>query len=454
MENRPDMSLDVTVVRNGRLVLADGIIDGDLTLSGGVIAQVGGKADQAPDSRVIDASGCYVLPGFVDLHVHGGAGFDLTGGLFDPARARFDPRDERYPEMLPKVAAHFARHGVTYALLATVASPERRLAKVLGLLADYIESGRNAADGCRIGGAFIEGTWVKEAAFSGAQNPENFCEPSLDLFERLNQAARGHIRYAMIAPEWGQSAMRLIAELSQRGVLVGAGHTAATAESYVEAVRNGLRMAVHLTNGPTGTSFKPFQGGGALEAALTCPEVTAELIVDGFHVNPAYVLDIMKRKGPDRVCLITDAMFAAGAEGVAEFEIERVRGAMSPNRRYLCVVGKPNTLFGSVLTTDVGFCNVVNWLTVDHAGIWTETHSAMPLDRAVLLAGRCASRNPARVLGLLEPGRAGRGLSDCLGSLDPGKRADVVVMALHGVPGRFSPEVRHVLVGGREIGPP
>jgi N-acetylglucosamine-6-phosphate deacetylase len=311
---------------------------------------------------------------------------------------------------------------------------------------------RNGADGARLDGAFIEGTWTRDPAFSGAQNPEHFREPSIELFERFQAASRGIVRYAMIAPEWGESATRLIRHLHERGVLVGTGHTNCTADQYREAVRHGLRAAVHLTNGPTGGSFKPFAGGGALEAALTLPDVYAEQIVDGYHVNPAYVLDIIKRKGPDRVCLVTDAMFAAAAEGIADFEVAGIRGQLSPNGKYLSVVGKRNTMFGSVLTMDVGFQNVLNWLTADSPGIWNAVHPAMRFEDALPRVSGFASANPARALRLYDAhdGPAGRPRGQCIGSLEPGKRADVVVARIAGEQGRYEVALRHVFVGGRE----
>ena len=436
------------VIRNGRIVTHERVLEGDVVIADGVLAQVGGSARGVEGAEVVDARGRYVLPGFVNLHVHGGVGFDLTAGVFDPARKAFDPDLGRYPEMLGKLAASFARHGVTRALLATVASSEERLQEVGGQVDAYVRGDRNGADGTRFEGVFLEGTFIKNPAFAGAQNPAHFQEADVETFDRLNDETGGLIRYALVAPEWGERAVRLIEALAERGVLTGAGHTACTAHEYRAAVDAGMRMAVHLTNGPTGTSTKPFDGGGALEAALTCDEVYAELIMDGYHIYVGYVLDIIARKGLDRVCLITDAMFATEARGVREFAVEGIAGELNETGEYLRVLEKEGTLFGSVLTMDRGVRNALNWLTAGLPGVWRERHEPMAVEDALLAVTRFVAENPARALGLHDPD-ASRPRAECIGSLEPGKRADVVVARIDGEPGALTVDVENVFVAGR-----
>ena len=436
------------IIRNGKIVTRERILDGDLVFSDGVLTQVGGSADEPTGAEVVDARGRYVLPGFVNLHVHGGVGFDLTAGAFDSERKTFDPDLARYPEMLGRLASSFARHGVTYALLATVASSEERLKAVGGELSRYVRGDRNGADGARIGGAFLEGTFIKNPDFSGAQNPAHFREADVETFDRLNDETGGLIRYALVAPEWGERAVELIEALTERGVLTGAGHTACTADEYRAAVAAGMRMAVHLTNGPTGASTKPFNGGGALEAALTCDEVYAEIIMDGYHVYVGYVLDIIARKGLDRVCVITDAMFATEAEGVRDFEVEGIAGELNDTGEYLRVLAKEGTLFGSVLRMDRAVRNALDWLTAGLPGVWRERHEPLAVEDALRAVTRLVSENPARALGLFEPD-ASRSMEECVGSLEPGKRADVVVMRVDGEPGGLAVDVEDVFIGGR-----
>ncbi|MHC4695049.1 MAG: hypothetical protein ACYS67_20145, partial [Planctomycetota bacterium] len=136
-------------------------------------------------------------------------------------------------------------------------------------------------------------------------------------------------------------------------LVVGAGHCNATCEQIEEAIRAGLKYFIHFTNGPTGGSYKPFHGGGAIEAILKSDELYAEQILDGYHVNPAYVRDILRRKGPDRIIGVTDCLFAAGSQ-VTQFTGGGIRGALSESGEYFQVVEKPGTLFSSNLTMNRG----------------------------------------------------------------------------------------------------
>jgi len=350
---------------------------------------------------------------------------------------------------------NFADRGTTRVLLTTLAAPLDRLEAVLREMDTYIRSDRNGKDGATLVGAFIEGTFIRYPEFAGAQNPEYFETPTLELFERLNQAAGGHIRYVNIVPEHGQVALDLIGNLTRRGVLVGAGHTSCPAETYLEAVKHGLRVAVHFTNGPTGSSFKPFGGGSVLQSVLTSRRVYAELIADGYHVNPAYLLDILHRKGVERIVAITDAMFVTGAKEIDEFEVAGIKGKVSEDRRYLRVTEKENTLFGSVLTMSVAFGNWVSWLTKPMRGIWVDEYLPYETDEAVLMASRMCSSNPALLLGELDPASRclGQDLEDYVGSLWVGKRADAALIRLNGDEGNCRADVSSVFVHGRRFIP-
>jgi N-acetylglucosamine-6-phosphate deacetylase len=349
--------------------------------------------------------------------------------------------------------ATMAREGTTRVLLTTVAGPIERLEAVLAQGAAYASSERNGCDGTELFGAFVEGTFIRNADYAGAQNADYFTTPSRELFDRLNDAASGTIRYVNIVPEYGSAALDLTGYLSARGVLVGAGHVSCSAEMYQRAVERGLRIAVHFTNGPTGSSFKPFGGGSVLQSVLTSHRVFVELIGDGYHVNPSYLLDIMARKGPERVVAVTDAMFVAGAPEITTFEVSGIKGAVSETGDYLKVVEKENTLFGSMLTMRVAFANWVSWLTRQMPGIWVDEHDPLSLDEAILAASHFCATNPARVLGVLDPvsRHLGQKLDGFVGSLEVGKRADVVLLRLNGSPGQYRAAVRSVFVKGRKV---
>jgi len=442
------------LVRNVKVVRPGGAESGEVFIEDGVISQIGAGGSERAGFTVIDGAGRYAIPGFVDIHCHGGAGFDLTVGEYDPGKRAFDASPEVYARCLPELMRRLAADGTTRAMLATIAHTEERVRSALSHLGDYVRSDRNGRDGAVLHGAFIEGTFVKKREFAGAQNPDHFREPSIGLFEKLNEAAQGTISYVNVVPEHGQSALELTKYLAGRGILVGAGHTEVAADDYLRAVANGLRVAVHFTNGPTGSSFKPFGGGGVVQAVLASRDVFAELIVDGYHVNPAYVLDIMKRKGADRVIAISDAMFLLDVEGVEEFTVSGIQGRVSDNRAYLEVVGKKNTLFGSVLKMRVGFGNLLSWLTRPMPGIWNEVHEPLGLEDAILVAVQACCANPSAVLGGFDAARylPADELGGLAGEVEEGRRADLCLIRVVGAPGKYAIEVDEVFVGGRRMG--
>ena len=429
------------LIRNARIVKATCVLQGDICIEGGVISSISEPLKDDSDYTVIDAGGQYVIPGFIDIHLHGGIGFDLTAGRYDAERGDFDPSLENYQNHIKDVMLHLAREGTTLSLLATVAAPLERLEQVMGEVASYIENHPNGNGGCRLLGAFVEGSFIKHPANAGAQNPEYFHEPDIALFKRLQNAAGGNIRYVNVVPEYGDAAIALIEYLTENGVLVGAGHTSCSAEVYSRAVDKGLRVAIHFTNGPTGSSFKPFGGGNVLQAVLPSRKVFAELIGDGCHVNPAYLMDILHRKGSDRIIAVTDAMFLTGLSEVSEFTAYGIRGVVSDDRRYVRVAEKENTLFGSMHTMSVAFANWISWFTREMKGVWTNKYLPMDLDEAVRIATHLCSANPAKVLDL----------SGHTGTLSAGKRADIVLLKLDGEPGDYRVNVSDVFVGGRRV---
>ena len=441
------------LIRNTKIVMATRIVQGSLCLEDGVISCIGEPVGGRSGYTVIDGRGQYAVPGFIDIHCHGGIGFDLTAGRYDPKKKRFDASIGHYQESLGALMRHFARQGVTRVLLSTLAAPTKRLEGVLREVAGYMRDGGNGTKSAELAGAFIEGTFIKNPDYAGAQNAAYFQRPSIRLFERLNRAAGGGIRYVNVAPEHGEAARRLVSHLTERGVLVGAGHTRCSADTYMRAVDKGLRVAVHFTNGPTGSSFKPFGGGGVLQSVLTSRRVSAELIADGYHVNPAYLRDILQRKRPARIVSVTDAMFMTGVRGVSSFEVYGIKGRLSGNRKYLQVEGKENTLFGSVLTMPVAFANWVSYLTREMRGIWFAEHVPYETDDAVHIASRLCAGNPAALLGVLEPASRylGQDLSEYGGTLSLGKRADVVLLKLKGKPGNYRAGISAVFIKGRRV---
>jgi len=450
------MKKNAYLVRNAHIVRPNEVATGDLLLCDGIISALGPPGSLTGEARgatVIRADGLYALPGFIDIHVHGGCGFDATLGMYNPATDSFDNRPSAFARGIPRALRAMAESGTTTALLTTLAADEDVVSRSLTELGAYVNSAANGRDGARLLGIFLEGAFIKFPALAGAQNPAYFRPPDVKIFEKWNELSQGTIRYVNVVPEHGPQGFRLMEHLSARGILVGAGHTDCTADEYAEAVRHGLRVAVHFTNGPTGSSLKTFGGGGALQAVLRSRRVYAELIMDGLHVNPAYVRDIIARKTPERIIGITDAMFVTGLRGVREFTVAGIRGQVSDDGRYLRVAEKRNTLFGSILRQDVVFANLLSWLSQPFPGVWTEEHPPVALEECILWATTMLSANPARVLGLYHPKteRLHQDLSHCCGCLEVGKRADVVLASITGSPGRYVFRVRETFVAGRRL---
>ncbi len=441
------------LIKNVRIVKPLRILEGDLGIENGVISYIGEPVRQTAGYHVIDGRDGFAVPGFIDIHCHGGELFDVSQGLYDPATQTFDDSDAACEEGLRRLLVSLGSQGTTRVVLATVAAPLEKLEHTLRCAGRFIRGKENGTNGAYLHGIFVEGTFIRYAEYAGAQNPDNFIAPSVEVFERLNTAAQGTVAYVNIVPEHGEAAYPLMAHLLNKGVLIGAGHTDATAEQYFEAVRKGLRVAIHFTNGPTGSSLKPFGGGGVLQAVLGSRRVYAELIADGYHVSPAYILDIIRRKGRDRIVGITDAMFVTGAGSVSEFEVAGIRGRRSADGQYLEVVGKHRTLFGSMLTMPVAFGNFVSWMTGPMPGIWNDVHDPLDLDEAVLATSRFCSVNAARAMGIFDPPnqKLGQDISMYSGGIQVGKRADVALIRLEGEPGAYGVRTDHVFVKGRRI---
>ena len=426
----PELDL---VLRGGLVVSSFGAQKGDLGIRGDRIVGIGALAESG--LREIDCAGKVILPGFVDVHSNGAAGFDLTYGVYSVERGCFLRGSKRLREGLRRASEHYLTHGVTSVYLTTIAAPLKKLRESLRTLTGFVSDEPSSP----IRGAFVEGTFIKSASQRGAQNPRYFYPLRWEIFEELQEAAGGMIRRVNVPPEHGEAAISFIRRLAASGVVPVAGHTAATGEQVRQAAGAGLRSAVHLLNGPTGSSSKPFRGGGAVEGFLREERLFVEMIVDGYHVDPAYVRDVLARKGIERFVAVTDSMFATGLRGVQRFRMGGVEGRVAPGGGYLQVAERPEVLFGSLLTMDRAFANLVTWLTTPMPGVWHRQHEPLEERDALRWAVAATSANPARLMGLEDTG-----------DLLPGRRADVVV-------GRLSREGRDydftvdTVVAGGEI---
>ncbi|HIW75013.1 MULTISPECIES: N-acetylglucosamine-6-phosphate deacetylase [Gordonibacter] len=354
-------------ITGGKVFTGDEFAERDVAIEDGRFVLAAGTAGEG---AVVDATGCYVIPGLIDLHFHGCAGFDFCDGT---------------PEALNAIARFEASRGVTAICPATMTYPE----DVLGPLMDAATAYSAPADGAALVGINMEGPYLSPDNI-GAQNPAYLHVPDEGMFRRLQERAQGLVKLVDVAPEV-EGALEFIRAVADE-VRVSVAHTQATYDQTCAAIEAGARQMTHLCNAmPPLHHRKP----GPIAAAFDCPEVTAELIADGVHIHPAMVRLLMAAFGDDRIILISDSMRATGLDD-GEYDLGGQNVTVRGNRATLA----DGTIAGSA--TDLMSCVRI---AVQDMGV--------PLPSAI----KAASTNPARALGLRDRG-----------SLAPGHIADAVVL--------------------------
>ncbi|WP_194858932.1 N-acetylglucosamine-6-phosphate deacetylase [Streptomyces sp. SUK 48] len=341
------------------------------TVKNGTVAVDGERITGTPPAGapVLDVSGHWLVPGFVDLHNHGGGGASFSGTA---------------EQILTAIRTHRA-HGTTTLVASTVTDEMDLLVRQAGLLSELAEQGD-------IAGIHFEGPFISPCR-KGAHSEALLRDPEPAEVRKLIDAARGQARMLTLAAELpgGIDSVRLLAE---HGVIAAIGHTDATYEQTVDAIEAGATVATHLFNAMPALGHRT---PGPVAALLEDERVTVELINDGTHLHPAALELAFHHAGPDRVAFITDAMDAAGS-GDGRYMLGPLEVEVSEGVARLVEGG---SIAGSTLTLDRAFKRAV---TVDR----------LPVEDAV----KALSANPARLLGL----------SERVGSLEPGKDADLVLL--------------------------
>ena len=354
------------VIGNAKLFLDGKFQEGSISFENGVITEIG-PANAPAD---VDAQGKYVVPGFVDVHTHGAMGEDFSDGK---------------PEGLAPAARHYAAHGVTSFLATTMTLKEEVLTPAMHTIGGF----QRPADGAKCAGIHLEGPFLSYAK-RGAQNGDWLHAPDAAMLRRLMDAAEGLVKLVSVAPE-EPGAMEFISQVAE-DVNVAVAHTTADYDTALEAFRRGARQVTHLFNAmPNFTHRAP----GVVGAALDSPWSRVELICDGIHIHPSVVRAVFKMFGPDRVVLISDTMRAAGMTD-GKYDL----GGQEVTVKGPLATLADGTIAGSV--TDLMAC------------LKTAVSFGIPLADAV----RAAAVNSAQAIGVF----------DRVGSLEPGKRANVVVL--------------------------
>jgi N-acetylglucosamine-6-phosphate deacetylase len=356
------------------------IPDAVVVIQGSKISAVGqrGKVDLPRGAREINAGGRTVVPGFVDVHIHGAGGHDVMEGT---------------REALEIITATAAAHGTTSLVATTVTASEKETRDSVAGIAHFILNTSQYPTrelSAEILGIHFEGPFISPAR-RGVHPANWIVPPSLEFLAQLLGEARGTAQILTLAPEL-PGALELISAARQAGLVVSLGHTDATYEQAQAAIEAGASHAAHVFN-----AMRPFshRGTGVIGAVLTSPKVSAELIADGVHVDEAAMRMLVELKTPERVILVSDGISATGMPDgkyqLGMFEV-KVSGGVARNAE-----GK---LAGSTLTLDRGLRNMIAL--------------GVPLPSAL----RMVTANPARQIGL----GARKGV------LGPGADADLVFL--------------------------
>ncbi len=382
---------------NGKIISPAGdIVEGKvLVLDGGKIE---GIADCAPsDSETIDCGGCYVSPGFIDIHTHGAGGCDFMDGTV---------------EAFLTAARMHAVHGTTLLYPTTLTSTNE-------LLFASFETYRKACalntEGAQFGGMHLEGPYFSPK-YAGAQDPRYLRNPSPEEYNEILDRCPAIARWSF-APEL-EGADEFAAELHKRGIVASIGHTDATFGDCEKAFRAGATMMTHFYSCMSTISRRnAYRYAGVIEFGYYEDGMNIEIIADGIHVPKDLLHLVLKIKGPDRISLVTDSMRAAGMP-----EGPSILGGLSDGQQVIVEDGVAKLLdrsafAGSVATTD----RLVRTMT---------RIAGCSISEAV----RMMSGNPARIMGVY----------GSKGSLESGKDADIVVFD-------ENININKTIIGGRVI---
>ncbi|MFD3421487.1 N-acetylglucosamine-6-phosphate deacetylase [Streptomyces decoyicus] len=366
-----------TVLAGARLARPSGVVErGRIAIEGGRIGDVHSRdldLDEAAAGRTVDLSGHLIVPGFVDMHVHGGG-----GGSFSSAD----------PEECLKVAETHRRHGTTSMVASTVTGELADLARQAAVLAELVQQGELA-------GIHFEGPFIS-ADRCGAHQPELLRDPDPADVRKLIDASHGTTSMMTVAPELpgGMESVRLLADA---GVIAAIGHTDSTYDTTRQAIEAGATVATHLFNAMPALGHR---APGPVAALLEDERISVELINDGTHLHPAMLQLAVREAGAGRVAFITDAMGAAGMND-GMYPLGPMRVEVKDGVARISEGPTAGSIAGSTLTLDRAFQRAV---TVD----------GLTVDQAV----QALSATPARLLGI----------DDRTGSLQTGKDADLVVL--------------------------
>jgi N-acetylglucosamine-6-phosphate deacetylase len=368
-------------IHNGRVITPARVIPvGTVVVDDGIIMAIAEGDLDVEGAEVIDAARQYIAPGFIDIHVHGGGGYDFM---------------DETEEAFIKIAETHTMFGTTSMVPTTMSATREAMVKAM----EVFERVRSLpVMGSRLLGVHIEGPYFSMNQ-RGAQDPKHIRNPDPGEYQEIIDHYKGLVRWS-VAPEL-PGALEMGRALRKKGVLAAIAHTDALYDDVVKAVECGFSLATHLYSCMSGVTRKnAFRYAGVIESALLMDEMDVELICDGIHLPAPLLKFVYKIKGPSRIALITDAM-----RGAAMPEGESVLGNLKDGLKVIIEDGVAklpdrSAFAGSVATAD-RLVRTMNQL------------AEVPIHEAVYMA----STTPARIMGV----------DHYTGSLEEGKDADIVI---------------------------
>jgi N-acetylglucosamine-6-phosphate deacetylase len=384
---------ELTALTNGTVITpVREILNGAVVIQGGLIKEVG-PAERVitPEvNRIIDVKGSYISPGFIDLHLHGAWGGDVMAAS---------------AQDLESMSRGLAQGGATSFMPTTLSGPWADIVRAVQCIEAAMRKGTS---GAKIIGAHLEGPYFHMNQ-KGAQNPHYIINPHAeDYIPVLDRYTS--IKRVSAAPEI-PGGYELGQELKRRGIVASIGHSDATYQEVLQAVEYGYTHATHMFSGMSGLRRdRAYRVSGVIEAVLLLDELTTEIIADGHHLPPSLMKLVLKNKGYDRVCLVSDSMATAGMgpgngqlgglDVIVEADIPDSFEIPTQTGNYVAKLADRSAFASSVATTDQLVRNMVNLVGLN-----------------IPAAVKLVTLNPARF----------QGLDHEVGILAPGKAADITI---------------------------
>lgn len=366
---------------NGTIVTGGETFSGDVVIVDGKIVYVGANSPElSHDTEIIDASGLYVSPGFIDMHTHGAGGADFMDGTV---------------EAYLTAARMHAIHGTTLLYPTTLTSTNESL---FASFETYKKAEEQNTDGAAFGGMHLEGPYFSPL-YAGAQDPRYLRNPRAEEYLEILDKCPALARWSF-APEL-EGAQEFAAELKRRGIVASIGHTNATFQECDAAYRSGAALMTHFYSCMSTVSRRnAFRYAGVIEYGYIQDGMDLEIIADGIHVPQDLLHLLLKIKGVERIALVTDSMRAAGMP-----EGPSILGGLADGQEIIVEDGVAKLMDRSAFAGSVATADRLVRTMVSIAGC------------SVADAVRMITENPARIMGL----------SDSKGALRPGMDADIVI---------------------------